>query len=127
MSGFSIPLDKLAEKYKANLETVTRKATFDLFSSVVRKSPVDTGRFRANWNVSQGSPDESTSEATSETRANLQLRKALTFKAGDVVWLCNALPYARRLEYDGWSGQAPQGMVRISVLEFNDFLRKAIQ
>jgi hypothetical protein len=35
--------------------------------------------------------------------------------AGSVTFLCNALPYAERLEYEGWSKQSPAGMVRVSM------------
>jgi hypothetical protein len=42
-----------------------------------------------------------------------------------VIYLTNALPYARRLEY-GWSKQAPSGMVRISAMRFAEAVRKAI-
>ena len=50
MSTWSVPLDRLAEKMGLEVETVVRKVTSDMFGAVVRKSPVDTGRFRANWN-----------------------------------------------------------------------------
>jgi hypothetical protein len=40
--------------------------------------------------------------------------------------MINALPYGPRLEYEGWSSQAPAGMVRISVVEFQTFVDKAV-
>lgn len=123
---FSIPLDRLAAKYSAKLEDVVRKSTFDLFRSVTNKSPVDTGRFRANWNVSQGAPSFTTTPSTSQSRVNQEVGKAARFPAGGIVYLSNGLPYARRLEF-GWSKQAPSGMVRISVLEYRQFVLKAIQ
>lgn len=45
---------------------------------------------------------------------------------GKLAYIANPLPYARRVEY-GWSTQAPQGMVRISVAEFQRIIRKAVQ
>lgn len=44
---------------------------------------------------------------------------------GKLAYIANPLPYARRVEY-GWSTQAPQGMVRISVAEFQRIVRKAV-
>lgn len=126
MSGFSIPLDRLAERYNAKLEDVVRKSTFDLFRSVTLKSPVDTGRFRANWNVSQGSPDYTITASTNAGRVNAEVGKAARLPAGGVVFLSNGLPYARRLEY-GYSKQAPQGMVRVSVVEYRNFVERAIR
>ncbi|WP_330210091.1 hypothetical protein [Pseudomonas sp. AM4(2022)] len=38
----------------------------------------------------------------------------------------NNLPYGPRLEYEGWSNQAPAGMVQITVTEFQMFINKAV-
>lgn len=126
MAKWSIPLDRLANKAEARINLVVRKATFDAFASAVRRSPVDTGRFRANWNVASGSWDPSTSESTAATRAESEIRKALSFPAGGVVYLTNSLPYAVRLE-DGWSKQAPSGMVRITAVEWSQKLTQALK
>lgn len=126
MSGWSIPLDRLAAKAGLKLDTATRKVTLDLFTSVVQKSPVDTGRFKGNWNVSQSVPNFTATQAANAARGESEAQKALSFAAGGVVYLSNGLPYARRLEY-GYSGQAPAGMVRLSVREFSSFVQKAIR
>jgi len=122
---WSQDLQALAAKTGLQMDTVIRKATFDLFRSVALKSPVDTGRFRANWNVSFGAADNSTTESNDKGRALREVQQALSFPTGGVVHMTNGLPYARRLEY-GWSKQAPYGMVRYSVLEYRRFLLKAI-
>jgi hypothetical protein len=123
---WSIPIDRLAEKAKADIDTVTRKVTLDLFSAVARRSPVDTGRFRANWNVSLSSPDTTVTFNTNQGRITAEVGKAASFQSGSVVYMVNALPYARRLEY-GWSKQAPQGMVRLTVQEFKQYVERAVK
>lgn len=142
MTGWSIPFDKLAEKVKLDVETVVRKSTLDVFSAVAVRSPVDTGRFRANWNVSYGAVDTTVTASTDQGRVNTETQKALTLPVGGVVYMSNSLPYAQKLEYGGYpnppknptgkteggySIQAPRGMVRISQLEFNDYVQKAIK
>lgn len=122
---WSIPLDQLAKKTGLKLDTVARKVTLDLFTSVVQKSPVDTGRFKANWNVGP-TPNLSFTASTNAGRGLNEAQKAIGIPAGGVVYLSNGLPYARRLEY-GWSGQAPAGMVRLSVREFRQFVERAIR
>lgn len=141
MSGWSIPLGQLAEKMELDLSTVARKATKQVFTSVNFKSAVDTGRFRANWNVSYGAPDLTVTDSTDQTRAEREIAKVDALPVGGVIYLCNSLPYARVLEYGlypnppknptgktvgGYSKQTPQGMVRITALEFNDYVQKAI-
>lgn len=124
MSRFSIPIADLAEKAKTDLQTVARKITLDVFAKVALRSPVDTGRFRANWNVSYGAPTFDITESTSAERASAEVQKALTLAVGGVVWMSNGLPYARRLEH-GWSKQAPAGMVKLTIQEFQGIAAKA--
>lgn len=121
MSRWSIPLDRLVAKAKADVEIVTRKVAFEAFRRVVLKSPVDTGRFRANWNYSLGAPDYGTTTATNEGRGQQEAAKALGMPLGGVAYFSNGLPYAGRLEY-GYSKQAPAGMVRTTAAEFQQIV-----
>lgn len=73
------------------------------------------GRFRANWNTSVSAPDETTTDTADPSGAKATANVlAKMGGAGSVTFLCNALPYAERLEM-GWSKQAPAGMVRVSM------------
>jgi hypothetical protein len=144
MAHWSVPFDKLAKKTKQDIETVVRAAAFQVFSNVIIRSPVDTGRFRANWNVSFGAMDTSTSEKVDkDITSNMERIKTALFQmpVGGVYWLANSLPYAQVLEYGlypnppkggadktsgGYSRQAPQGMVRISAREFADSVNRAV-
>lgn len=107
-------------------ELVTRKTALELFSSMVQKSPVDTGRFRGNWQCGFGSINTSTASGEDKSgagaigRANVVLNG---FRAGQTIYLTNSMAYSRRLEY-GWSKQAPGGMVRITIREYSGYLRK---
>ena len=44
--------------------------------------------------------------------------------AGGVTYLSNSLPYAVPLE-NGWSKQAPQGMVKLTAQEFPQYVSQA--
>ena len=141
MSTFALDLARFAEKAQGNTEKVVRKVGIDLFSKTVERTPVGNpdnwaspapagyvgGRARANWNCSIGSPSLSTSPMTDKggevTKARIK-NTLHDWKEGD-LYLMNSLPYIRRLEYDGWSKQAPAGMVRITVTEFQTFVDAA--
>lgn len=125
-SKWSIPLDKLAEKVKQDLQTVARKATLEVFRAVVLRSPVASGRFRANWNVNYGAPLYAVTDSTDRTRGVAEANRSLTLPVGGVVFLSNGLPYAKRLEY-GYSKQAPNGMVRTAAIEFDSYVREALK
>jgi hypothetical protein len=127
VSQWSIPLDRLAQRAGIRLETVARKATLDVFRNVSLRSPVDTGRFRANWNVSFGAPNYATTESKNANRGKSEEAKALTLPIGGVTYMSNGLPYASRLEYDSYSKQAPAGMVRITAREFSIYVQRALK
>ena len=125
MTGWSIPLDRLADRSKARLETVVRAVTLNLFVAVVRRAPVDTGRFRANFNVSYGAPNLTFTDSTAAARGMTEARRVMTLPAGGIMFLSNGLPYAGVLER-GSSRQAPNGMVGLAVVELQEHVRKAL-
>lgn len=129
MAKWSVPFDKLAKKRQQDIETVIRESATYIFSRVIMMSPVDTGRFRANWNCSIGQINEATSDSLDPsgtlTLSSMQ-STVLGMKMGQTIYLANALPYAVRLEY-GWSKQAPQGMVRIVAREFANAVQRAVR
>lgn len=128
MARWSVSLDKLAAKAGQDIEKVGRTATFQLFNAVQLRSPVDTGRFRGNWQFGKDTiPAGALSRLdTTGTLAQQEALRALSSPLGGVAYFVNNLPYARRLE-NGYSQQAPIGMVRISVREFSKYVREAIR
>ena len=126
MSGFTLDIKNFVEKAKKNPETVARQVSFKLFSAVIKASPVDTGRFRMNWQTAGAVTPSGVIDGTDKGGAwAIGDAASYIFAASD--WneftLTNNLPYAERLEY-GWSNQAPQGMVRVNVARFNTLLEE---
>ena len=129
MGTWSIPIDRLIAKANTDAETFIRKVTIDLFGRVIARSPVDTGRFRANWqctlDAAATTPTASTDKdglSTTDTMTDA----VMAFPVGRVSYLSNALDYAYRLEYDGWSKQAPMGMIRLTAREFDSAVQGAV-
>jgi hypothetical protein len=128
MAGFSDQLAKFAAKTKLSADVAVRKVALQVAGSLIERSPVDSGRFKNNWIAGVNVPNTATSvEADKSGSAALgRISQAIAaVPAGGVIYICNSLPYARRLEY-GWSKQAANGMVRITALEYQQFLRKAL-
>jgi len=134
MSSFGLELDRFASKTKGKADLLVRKVVFDVSRALVEKSPVGDasywqrpppagyvgGRFRANWQYGVASPNRETSQnidASGEGTIGSIVGKVGSDAAGKVHYITNSLHYAKRLE-DGYSRQAPQGMVRLTVLEF---------
>nr|DAH87064.1 MAG TPA: tail component [Caudoviricetes sp.] len=92
-------------------------------------SPVDTGRFRGNWQFSIAAPAGGTLDTVDPTGAEATARivgDSIEFRAGITAFIVNNLPYAIALEY-GHSDQAPGGMVRITQARFQQIVEEAIR
>jgi hypothetical protein len=115
-----LDITRIIKKAKGNHDIVMRKITLELFSRVILRSPVDTGRFRNNWVMATGRYSTETTEATDKTGSKsigTVSSKVSTMKFdGKLIYLTNSLPYAIELER-GSSKQAPQGMVRLTAME----------
>lgn len=138
MGSFTLDVRNFVEKTKRNNETVMRQVSFKLFSAIIKASPVDTGRFRMNWQAAGATPADGITQATDQGGG-----KAIS-NAGEYVlkapnWfeftLTNNLPYANVIEYGGYPGdgpntiggysrQAPAGIVRITIKQFNKLLEE---
>ena len=120
MAGFADQVGAWAAKTEAKVELAIRKIALDVFTEVILMSPVDTGRFRGNWQVAIGNIPTGTvqidDKAGTATLGKVQA-EALQLKAGQAIFLVNNLPYAQELEY-GHSKQAPGGMVRLTVQRY---------
>jgi hypothetical protein len=126
--SFTLDINKFIEKTQANSNLVVRRTVIGILSKVVMKSPVDTGRFRANWQVGLNSAKSGSSESVDKSGSATIASgsKAIPAEAaGNAFYITNNLPYAQALE-DGHSIQSPPGnMVAGTVAEFESIIREA--
>ncbi|ABF63543.1 phage-related conserved hypothetical protein [Ruegeria sp. TM1040] len=118
--GFAEDIEAFASKTERKMDLAVRKIALELFSRVILQTPVDKGRARANWQVAIGTAPDGTLELEDKSGTatiSAATATAAGLRAGDVIYLVNNLPYILRLE-DGYSGQAPAGMVGLAVQEF---------
>ena len=130
MTSFTLDVTKFANDCGEKADQVVRKACLQLLRGVVLKTPVDTGRARANWMASVDTPVSGTKNFEGDAGSGIQApnessgsvasialgQQAVKQATGRVFWLSNNLPYIERLEY-GHSKQSPQGMVRLTINE----------
>jgi hypothetical protein len=118
-SAFGAGLIGLAAAERAiakKADLVMRAFIFEAYSRLTLKTPVDTGRARGNWQIGNTPAEPGGTDETDPTGGKA-LAKALSWrKYDDVVYITNGLAYIKRLE-NGWSQQAPQGMVRVTAQE----------
>ena len=127
--SFFTDLRRFNRKAKDSLDRTRRIVIIKLFSAVIKDTPVLSGRLRGNWQTTINSPATGVIGIRDEAAAIAEVqRMAAQSKGSDVVILRNNLPYAYRIEFDGWSKvKAPQGMMRRNVSRFQRLLSEAVR
>lgn len=133
---FALSLAAFADKAIGNANLVKRRAALDVGQSVVMKTPVGNpdlwknpappgyvgGRLRANWFAGAGKPViRTTEDKDKDGGATVGNMSSIidSWQDGD-LYITNSLPYALPVEYGHSHMQAPRGMVRITVAEWNE-------
>lgn len=116
----------LLQKAGAKAEMVVRKTALELQSSMVERSPVDTGRFRGNWQCGIGQMNAGTSDAPNSDAIGRTALALSAWTPGKTIWLTNSMPYSYKLEH-GHSAQAPFGMVKLTVQNYATALAEAVR
>lgn len=129
MAGsFSADIAKFVLKTKGKAETVVKKVSFDMFSRIQTRTPKDTHRAVTGWQVTINTPGGSDPGPGQYSKPPAPVIPA--FKLGDDIYFCNNVHYVPYLEYGtapyGFSQQAPAGMVRVTITEYQAFLAKAV-
>jgi len=125
---FRARFKKRIEKSKDKTDQFVTKLLLKIDYKLVSMSPVDKGRFKQNWMPGNGYINTATTEAVSSAAMGAYDNKnELIINAikitGQVIYLTNSLPYARRLE-TGYSQKAPAGMVGITLASINSEANK---
>ena len=124
--SFASDMEAYAKKAGASLDETSRAIVLELFGSVIKDTPVDTGRAKGNWQTTIGAPASGTVDRLGESEALADVaQQTASFGAGKLIYLSNNLPYIYRLEYVGWSQQAPGGMLRKNVARIQSIVAKA--
>ena len=122
--SFASELRNFTVKAERNAEKVFRDTTIALFSQIIKRTPVKTGRLRGNWQTDVNREKEAVIERSgAEAAINEVVLEASQANLGDSIYLTNNLPYAKVIE-DGSSTQAPSGMVKVTALEFEREIKK---
>lgn len=141
--SFSADLDKFIKKTNQKADKVYRAIGLQMFGQIMERTPVGNpdlwkttappagyvgGRLRANWQTTLSSPANGELDVTSEHIAQAQLTATVNgVTIRDTIFFTNNLPYAASIEHGHSLTQAPQGMVKITLTEFEQALGKLAQ
>lgn len=121
--SFTAVISKFESKAYQQAKQVRDDVVVDVAKDLNRQAPVDTGRFRSNWNTAVDDPDMEISERTindAVQRAEAMVKYA---PLESTIHHTNQLDYALDLER-GTSRQAPAGWVRRTVAKFQRMIAK---
>lgn len=128
-NSFSQGLQNYRDKTVQQLEDIFHHVVIDIGTSLVILSPVYTGRFKGNWQVTIGSPADHSlnvyDKVGHETIARITAEVA-QLTLGQTAYISNQLLYGVPLEY-GHSQQAPNGFVRITLARFDEIVKEAVR
>ena len=121
---------KIESKIDRTLDQGIRATLLEVSTAIIKGTPADTGRARGNWQASigRGATGEVSVDSvrSGEAKAIAEVNQKASVAVGDLYYLTNNLPYIERLEY-GWSKQAPGGMVRKNMQNFNRLFVKNLK
>lgn len=122
-------------------EQMRRAVIIELFSSVITDTPVDKGLTRGNWQTNISAPittETARHDKTAQAAINDVRTKAQASHWGQDMYLTNNKPHIFKLEYggypnpprtlsgktiNGFSRQAPQGMLRRNIIRIESIIR----
>jgi len=124
-------LARIAGIIEDNSTDIVRGTALVADQVVVQGTPVLSGRARSGWDVAIGlepssvpstdpsSPEAGAAEALAKGRSVIE-----RWQIGQPgIYISNGLPYIRRLE-DGYSAQAPAGMVTDAAAAAREYVRQ---
>lgn len=121
MAKIDFNTKKLSGTIHDKLSVFVRKIALDGLRQLIRQSPVDTGRFKANWSTAAGmvgsamvdAPARKTKRGCASAPEDMQRSAGAisTYDLNENLYLYNNMTYAMALEY-GSSLQAPSGWMR---------------
>jgi len=128
MVRFTMDMNRILSAYDQRFDVLVQEVTVQMVVMIADKTPEDTGRTRGNYIISP-----SGESLTDFDPYKFDPGGTFTFpyaqnavkeiKAGGIVRIINNTPYAMDLEY-GTSRQAPSGMARVAVFEFQPIVDK---
>lgn len=124
---------KAGKELRRRVQRLYGALIFEAAGRIVMRTPVDTGRARGGWTISQqaggvASPDTVDPKGSKALATARQVSRSADVRKP--TWILNNVNYILRLEH-GHSKQAPSGMVGLTVAELKGIggilVRKAKQ
>lgn len=133
MGRFLTDLKSFNTEVTRDVNLIRRKIMLEIGRRVILKTPVDKGGARGGWQMTTGAPATGDVERLGGEALAELIQVVGQSKVEDVMFFSNLTPYIVKLEHGGYpdppkkgtgkttggfSTQAPRGMMRITLAEF---------
>lgn len=129
MADFMDTINDWITSTEERIDDILQTVTYLIGKELVTLSPVDTGRFKGNWQITiDGPTDHSLVRYDKDGGETLRdmARNVKQLTAGQVAYIQNTILYGPDLER-GTSKQAPDGIIAVTAPKFNLILQQAIR
>lgn len=132
INQFHSSIDNWIKAAGSGIEDVVRFTSEEILKDLVGGSPIDTGRFKGNWQITFNTVPlyalnrYDREGAKTIAAGNEEIAKFGKGTGVTTIWFSNMLIYANALEY-GHSQQAPNGVMGIVALRLGVYVTEAIR
>lgn len=131
---FTADIDEWIEAAENNLFEIVELTCEQVIKDLVSLSPVDTGRFRGNWQITFNNPaynslneyDKIGTKTVNSGLRALSVYRATRGVGITSIYFSNMLIYANALEH-GYSKQAPAGVLGIVAVRLRYYFAFAVR
>lgn len=120
-------LKRIARKRSEDLEKIARASYFEVGNRTIQATPVDTSALKNSWMGATGGIDYSVRDAGNESESSLKVTIDAWHFDDTELYFTNSQPYASRVEYEGHSAQAPEGMLERNLLNWESIVAKNVR
>lgn len=130
IAQFNADVAKFAEKLlPQQVVALQKKLVIDIVTGAILLTPVDTGRARGGWQVTEGAPTDRDSGRVDKTGAATIAAATIAaarLKPFGIAFVQNNVAYVPFLE-DGTDRQPPVGMLRRTIQRIGSAFREAAE
>ena len=123
--SFESEFDQALRSCTNHLRKVRNIETVKLGSKIIDDTPFLTGALKGSWRSSPVVPNMTTEKRICEKDGALpkaELAQAVeNWPDNGSLFMTNTLRYSEGVEFDSWSTQKPEGMVRVNIAGRTDF------
>ena len=114
---FGAQLTAFADAIEASVDDIARQVALALYNGIKARTPVDTGFARAQWQILFEGDEVMVRPVGDHAAQDAATVAGFSVKVHGAIVIANGAAYIKRLEYEGHSNQAPEGMVRVTMAE----------